>query len=208
MCACAARFRAIAGRTRPATSISTSRTSAPRIDGVIWKGVSRACAFSPKTGWRSSPPAASPPIPARRSTRSSSRRWSRPASARCWRQLEERRRSSPPKACSTRRASSCCRYLPTVIGVVTSPTGAVIRDILHRLGDRFPRHVLVWPVRVQGDGCGARGRCRDSRASTRCRRTGAIPRPDLHHRRARRRFARRPVVRSTTRSWCARRRRA
>ena len=43
-------------------------------------------------------------------------------------------------------------YLPEVIGVVTSPTGAVIRDILHRLADRFPRHVIVWPVKVQGDG--------------------------------------------------------
>ena len=42
-------------------------------------------------------------------------------------------------------------YLPKVIGVVTSPTGAVIRDILHRLSDRFPRHVLVWPVAVQGN---------------------------------------------------------
>ncbi|MDE2560672.1 MAG: exodeoxyribonuclease VII large subunit [Sphingomonadales bacterium] len=43
-------------------------------------------------------------------------------------------------------------YLPCVIGVVTSPTGAVIRDILHRLSDRFPSHVLVWPVLVQGQG--------------------------------------------------------
>lgn len=43
-------------------------------------------------------------------------------------------------------------YLPEVIGVVTSPSGAVIRDILHRLADRFPRHVLLWPVRVQGEG--------------------------------------------------------
>jgi exodeoxyribonuclease VII large subunit len=43
-------------------------------------------------------------------------------------------------------------YLPETIGVVTSPTGAVIRDILHRLADRFPRHVLVWPVLVQGEG--------------------------------------------------------
>jgi exodeoxyribonuclease VII large subunit len=42
--------------------------------------------------------------------------------------------------------------LPTVIGVVTSPSGAVIRDILHRLEDRFPRHVLLWPVLVQGEG--------------------------------------------------------
>jgi exodeoxyribonuclease VII large subunit len=44
-------------------------------------------------------------------------------------------------------------YLPQVIGVITSPTGAVIRDILHRLDDRFPTHVIVWPVRVQGDTC-------------------------------------------------------
>ncbi len=43
-------------------------------------------------------------------------------------------------------------YLPEVIGVVTSPTGAVIRDILHRLADRFPRRVLIWPVLVQGEG--------------------------------------------------------
>ena len=46
-------------------------------------------------------------------------------------------------------------YLPDVIGVVTSPTGAVIRDILHRLNDRFPRHVLLAPVLVQGDGAAA-----------------------------------------------------
>ena len=44
-------------------------------------------------------------------------------------------------------------YLPRVIGVVTSPTGAVIRDILHRLADRFPTQVIVWPVRVQGETC-------------------------------------------------------
>lgn len=42
-------------------------------------------------------------------------------------------------------------FMPKVIGVVTSPTGAVIRDILHRISDRFPVHVLVWPVLVQGD---------------------------------------------------------
>ena len=46
-------------------------------------------------------------------------------------------------------------YLPRVIGVVTSPTGSVIRDILHRLADRFPSHVVVWPVLVQGQGAAA-----------------------------------------------------
>ena len=43
-------------------------------------------------------------------------------------------------------------YLPQTIGVITSPTGAVIRDIMHRLNDRFPTHVYLWPVLVQGDG--------------------------------------------------------
>ena len=46
-------------------------------------------------------------------------------------------------------------FLPEVIGIVTSPTGAVIRDILHRLADRFPRRVLIWPVLVQGEGAAA-----------------------------------------------------
>ena len=44
-------------------------------------------------------------------------------------------------------------FLPEIIGVVTSPQGAVIRDILHRLRDRFPRKVLIWPVAVQGEAC-------------------------------------------------------
>jgi exodeoxyribonuclease VII large subunit len=46
-------------------------------------------------------------------------------------------------------------YLPELIGIVTSPTGAVIRDVLHRLHDRFPRDVLLWPVKVQGEGAAA-----------------------------------------------------
>ena len=48
--------------------------------------------------------------------------------------------------------------MPRVVGVITSPTGAVIRDILHRLEDRCPTHVIVWPVKVQGDGAGEIGR--------------------------------------------------
>ena len=45
-------------------------------------------------------------------------------------------------------------YMPQTIGVITSPTGAVIRDVLHRITDRFPLHVMVWPVRVQGETTG------------------------------------------------------
>src|SRR5712671_1918752 len=69
-------------------------------------------------------------------------------------------------------------YLPDVIGIVTSPTGAVIRDILHRLADRFPRHVLVWPVRVQGDGS-ADEVAAAIRGFNALPQGGAIPRPDL-----------------------------
>ncbi len=69
-------------------------------------------------------------------------------------------------------------YLPGVIGVVTSPSGAVIRDILHRLRDRFPRHVLIWPVAVQGQSCAP-----DVAAAiagfNAIAPGGAIPRPDL-----------------------------
>ena len=45
--------------------------------------------------------------------------------------------------------------MPAVIGVITSPTGAVIRDILHRIRDRWPCRVIVWPVVVQGDAAAA-----------------------------------------------------
>ena len=65
--------------------------------------------------------------------------------------LEERKRKLAAEGLFDASRKKALPYLPKVIGVVTSPTGAVIRDILHRLGDRFPRHVLVWPVRVQGE---------------------------------------------------------
>src|SRR5258708_3712211 len=69
-------------------------------------------------------------------------------------------------------------WLPQVIGVVTSPTGAVIRDILHRLQDRFPRRVLVWPVRVQGEGS-AEQIAAAIRGFNALPEGGRIPRPDL-----------------------------
>ena len=69
-------------------------------------------------------------------------------------------------------------YLPRIIGVVTSPTGAVIRDILHRLEDRFPCHVLVWPVRVQGETCAVEVSAAII-GFNRLDGTGLVPRPDL-----------------------------
>src|SRR5579864_6538951 len=66
--------------------------------------------------------------------------------------LEERRRRLAAEGLFAAERKKKLPFLPEVIGIVTSPTGAVIRDILHRLADRFPRHVLIWPVLVQGEG--------------------------------------------------------
>src|SRR5215213_8901487 len=69
--------------------------------------------------------------------------------------LDERRRKLAAEGLFDPARKKPLPLIPRVIGVVTSPTGAVIRDILHRLSDRFPRRVLVWPVRVQGETCAA-----------------------------------------------------
>lgn len=69
-------------------------------------------------------------------------------------------------------------FAPRVIGVVTSPTGAVIRDILHRLEDRFPCHVLLWPVPVQGEGAAAKVAAAVNGFNALAA-GGPVPRPDL-----------------------------
>jgi exodeoxyribonuclease VII large subunit len=65
--------------------------------------------------------------------------------------IEERRKKLAAEGLFEDGRKKPLPYLPRIIGVVTSPTGAVIRDILHRLGDRCPCRVIVWPVRVQGE---------------------------------------------------------
>ena len=92
--------------------------------------------------------------------------------------LEERKRKLAAEGLFAAERKRPLPFLPGVIGVVTSPTGAVIRDILHRLADRFPRHVLVWPVAVQGDGA-AEQVARAIRGFNAIAPGGAIPRPDL-----------------------------
>jgi exodeoxyribonuclease VII large subunit len=92
--------------------------------------------------------------------------------------LEERRKKLAAEGLFAESAKRPLPYLPRVIGVVTSPTGAVIRDILHRISDRFPLHVLVWPVRVQGE-TSAREVANGINGFNRLEPGGAIPRPDL-----------------------------
>jgi exodeoxyribonuclease VII large subunit len=69
--------------------------------------------------------------------------------------LEERKKRLEAEGLFAEARKQLLPFLPALIGVVTSPSGAVIRDILHRLADRFPRPVLVWPVKVQGEGSAA-----------------------------------------------------
>ncbi|MBN8919230.1 MAG: exodeoxyribonuclease VII large subunit, partial [Rhizobiales bacterium] len=92
--------------------------------------------------------------------------------------VEERKRKLEAEGLFDPARKQLIPYLPDVIGVVTSPTGAVIRDILHRLSDRFPRRVLVWPVRVQGEGS-APEIAAAIRGFNALDPSGAIPRPDL-----------------------------
>jgi exodeoxyribonuclease VII large subunit len=92
--------------------------------------------------------------------------------------LEERRKKFIAEGLFDEARKQLLPYLPTVIGVITSPTGAVIRDILHRLGDRFPRHVLLWPVKVQGEGSAVEVAAAIAGFNALPER-GAIPRPDL-----------------------------
>ena len=92
--------------------------------------------------------------------------------------LEERRKKLLAEGLFDKARKRALPYLPRIIGVVTSPTGAVIRDILHRLDDRFPSHVLVWPVRVQGDTCAAEVVAAIQGFNS-FRPGGRIPRPDL-----------------------------
>lgn len=93
-------------------------------------------------------------------------------------QLEARRRKLAAEGLFDAARKKPIPYLPRVIGVVTSPSGAVIRDILHRLRDRFPSTVLVWPVAVQGAAC-APEVAAAVRGFNALPADGPIPRPDL-----------------------------
>ncbi|MVT50937.1 exodeoxyribonuclease VII large subunit [Bradyrhizobium yuanmingense] len=92
--------------------------------------------------------------------------------------MEERKKKLAAEGLFDEARKQLLPWLPEVIGVVTSPTGAVIRDILHRLEDRFPRRVLVWPVKVQGDGS-AEQVAAAIRGFNALPEGGRIPRPDV-----------------------------
>jgi len=92
--------------------------------------------------------------------------------------LEDRRKALAAEGLFAADRRQPLPFLPEVIGVVTSPSGAVIRDILHRIRDRFPRHVLIWPTRVQGETAAAEVAA-GIQGFNALEPGGKVPRPDL-----------------------------
>ena len=123
-----------------------------KIDGVIWKGVFGRMRMKPEEGMEVIVTGKLTTYPNRSSYQIIVETLEPAGLGALMALLEERKRKLAAEGLFDEARKQLLPFLPEVIGVITSPTGAVIRDILHRLADRFPRHVIVWPVKVQGEG--------------------------------------------------------
>ncbi|WP_112663303.1 exodeoxyribonuclease VII large subunit [Microvirga flavescens] len=149
-----------------------------RIDAVIWKGSFSRLKFKPQEGLEVIATGRITTFPGKSSYQIVIDSLEPAGVGALMALLEERRRKLTAEGLFDTARKRSLPYLPRVIGVVTSPTGAVIRDILHRLEDRFPRRVLVWPVRVQGETSAAEVAAA-IRGFNALERGGIIPRPDV-----------------------------
>ncbi len=126
-----------------------------RIDAVIWKGVYGRMRVKPEEGLEVIATGKVTTFPGKSSYQIIVESMEPAGVGALMALLEERRKKLAAEGLFDAARKQLIPYLPDVVGVVTSPTGAVIRDILHRLNDRFPRRVIVWPARVQGDSSAA-----------------------------------------------------
>ncbi len=148
------------------------------IDAVCWRGVAQRLGFNPEDGLEVVCTGKLSTYPARSKYQLVVERMEPAGIGALLAQLEERRKRLAAEGLFDAAAKRDLPFLPDVIGVVTSPTGAVIRDILHRLSDRFPRHVLLWPVLVQGEKAAAEI-AQAIEGFNRLPAQGPVPRPDL-----------------------------
>ena len=125
-----------------------------RIDAVIWKGSFSRLRFKPEEGMEVIATGKITTFPGSSKYQIVIETLEPAGAGALMALLEERRRKLAAEGLFDAERKKPLPFLPKVIGVVTSPTGAVIRDILHRISDRFPVHVVVWPVKVQGEGSG------------------------------------------------------
>lgn len=121
------------------------------IDGVVWKGMAAQLAFRPEEGLEVIAEGRLSTFPGRSKYQIIIDRMEPAGAGALMALLEERKKKLAAEGLFDPERKRALPFLPRTIGVITSPTGAVIRDILHRLEDRFPVHVLLWPVLVQGD---------------------------------------------------------
>ena len=149
-----------------------------RLDAVIWKGTFARMKFRPEEGMEVIATGRITTYAGKSSYQIVVEALEPAGAGALLAQIEERRKRLAAEGLFDPARKRPIPYLPEVIGVVTSPTGAVIRDILHRLSDRFPRRVLVWPVRVQGETSAAEVAAA-VRGFNALPRDGAIPRPDV-----------------------------
>ncbi|HVF37570.1 MAG TPA: exodeoxyribonuclease VII large subunit [Sphingomicrobium sp.] len=122
------------------------------IDSVIWKGQAAGLAFVPEDGAEVIATGKLTTYPGRSKYQIVVSRMELAGEGALMALLDKRRRALAAEGLFDEAKKRRIPFLPRMIGVVTSPTGAVIRDILHRLEDRCPTHVIVWPVPVQGEG--------------------------------------------------------
>ncbi len=125
------------------------------IDGVCWRGTAGRLGFAPEDGMEVVVTGRLTTYPGRSKYQIVIEAMEIAGEGALLKLLEDRKRKLAAEGLFDESRKKPLPFLPEVIGVVTSPTGAVIRDILHRLKDRFPRRVLLWPVLVQGDGAAA-----------------------------------------------------
>jgi exodeoxyribonuclease VII large subunit len=121
------------------------------LDGVMWKGMAAMLNFKPEEGLEIIAEGRLSTFPGRSKYQMIIDRMEPAGEGALMALLEARKKQLAAEGLFAQERKRALPYLPRVIGVVTSPTGAVIRDILHRLDDRFPVHVLLWPVLVQGE---------------------------------------------------------
>ena len=149
-----------------------------KLDGICWRGTATRLALVPEDGLEVIATGRLSSYPGRSSYQLIIESLELAGEGALLKLLEDRRKKLAAEGLFDPLRKRALPFLPEVIGVVTSPTGAVIRDILHRLRERFPRRVLIWPVAVQGEG--AKDQIAAAIAGFNALSPdGAIPRPDL-----------------------------
>lgn len=148
------------------------------LDAVCWRGSAAKLAIGPEDGMEVVATGRLTTYPGRSKYQMVVERMELAGQGALLKMLEDRKKRLMAEGLFDTSRKRPIPFLPEVIGVVTSPTGAVIRDILHRLAERFPRHVLLWPVAVQGDGAAAQVAAA-IRGFNDLAPGGPVPRPDV-----------------------------